>query len=225
MIRKILIYSKFARDGESPDLNEEGKNLLTAYTATIALERFILSGVYTQRKNKEFILKNCLLLTPSEIAESLGIQPQSVRAIQKEIYADLVKEIGDDVLDLIQEKQYTTIGHRIDYSNQRLENNNQIIFKNVTDIAYEHVKNIDYLNDQIQQLSTQLREELKIKQTIKNSTFKNEFQYLQVYSPLYCNTLFNNIDPVKFLTILSILEGDTGSIDLRNKIQKDFIRL
>lgn len=222
-IKKILIQSKFCRDNDDDDLDENGKdyqNLELCYTVTISLEQFILLGNYTNRKNKQFVLKNCLLYSPNEIARILAILPQSVRTIQRDIYKDFAKEMGNDILELLQQKKYKKIGQRLDCANKRIENNNQFAFKEVEQLAKIKGSDIACLDDKINKCFNLLRDEITNKTLIKDLSFNTELQILNMYNKSYFNELLGRIDVIKFLTLITILKGDMGSINLRNHIQK-----
>ncbi|MGO3733357.1 MAG: hypothetical protein ACTJHC_09300 [Vagococcus sp.] len=225
MINQILIQANYTREHEvryNHSYKEDEKTATLRRTVTLDLEKFILEGAYTQRKNKEYILKNWLSMSPTDIADNLGIQAQSVRAIQRQIYQDFSKELGNNILDLLIDNNFQQIKKNLDCAYQRLQNNNQFIFKEVEHIIVGKENNLSFLNDKINEYCTTLRIELRENGNIDNSSFHKEAQILKLYTNASLNRLLDNLDIVKFNTLIQILNGNTGSLKLRNYVQKYF---
>lgn len=225
MINQILIQANYTREHEvryNPTYKEDEKTATLRRTVTLDLERFILEGAYTQRKNKEYILKNWLSMSPSTIADGLGIQAQSVRAIQKQIYQDFVKELGNNILELLVDNNFQQIKKNLDCAYQRLQNNNQFIFDEVQDAIMLKEKNLFLLEDNVHKCYSSFRNELRKDGNIEHSSLQKEAQLLKLYTNNYLDKLIDKVDIVKLNTLMRILDGDIGSLNLRNHIQKYF---
>lgn len=225
MISQILIQANYTREHEvryNPTYKENERMATLRRTVTLDLERFILEGAYTQRKNKEYILKNWLSMSPSTIADGLGIQAQSVRAIQKQIYQDFVKELGNNILELLLDNNFPQIKKNLDCAYQRLQNNNQFIFDEVLDTIMLKEKNLFLLEDNVYKCYSSFRNELREDGNIEHSSLQKEAQLLKLYTNNYLDKLIDKVDIVKLNTLIRILDGDIGSLNLRNHVQKYF---
>lgn len=83
-------------------------------------------------------------------------------------------------------------------------------------------KNLFLLEDSVHKCYSSFRNELREDGNIEHSSLQKEARLLKIYTNNYLDKLIDEVDIVKLNTLLDVLNGTIGSLNLRNHVQKYF---
>lgn len=182
---------------------------------------YIQSGIYTNRKNKSFLLKNWITLSNKELSDQLKISVSAISYAKKSINEDLKRSLGLSILETIQNNDFQTIQQITMIEETYFLTSSPFPSSIINEIVQKHsfspikIDN-EYTNNQVQELIYQL-----YSKTTDNKNLLQFYQALQLLQKMYIPKLIEELERIDLsllYELIKILTCESGAAELRHQL-------